>query len=241
MDSQNLLRQARLNNKITIDEIAQRTKLPRSLVEKIDEGRLGELPAGIYGRAYVRAFASAVGANAAEALEACAVHLVDAPDPLPGLREILRERTTPSLGALIAERLRALRSGDSWFGPLRVPAARYAAASADALVLFVTHAVVVAVISTACGVPVEAMLREAGPAVTVVCAFTSIAYFLLLAGVGGQTPGMRLCGLEARHRHRPLDLRVIGSRAIEAALGESSILVDWLCTSEVPATRESTV
>jgi hypothetical protein len=239
--TENLLRQARLGNRISLDEVVARTKLPRPIVDMIDQGRFAELPVGIYGRAYVRAFASAAGMDPADALASCSAYLSDAPDPLPGLREILREHTTPSLGDLIVERVRAWCERQPWQGPFGMPVARYAAASVDALLLFVVNAMVLALIANACRVPADVLLRVAGSAVMVICGFTSIAYFVLLAGIAGQTPGMRLCALSAPAPHRPLDLRAIAVRTVEVALGESSILVDWLCTSELPAARESTV
>lgn len=246
MGIDNLLRQGRLERKLTIDEVTARTKLPKSYVEMIDEGRFGELPPGLYGRSYVRAFATAVGVSADDALACCAETLVDVPDPLPALREIAREQTPPTLAAAIAEHVR------EWYaargtqprerGPLfRFAGAVYLSASLDALLLFTINAFIVGVAANACQVPVEILLRTAGVAVTVVCAFTWVMYFALLAGVGGQTLGMRACGAHLRAGHHPLGLGSIGSRALEAALGESSIVVGWLCTARFPTRRESTI
>jgi uncharacterized RDD family membrane protein YckC len=244
-NNDNRLKQTRLDNNLTIDEMVRRTKVPRRYVEMIDEGRLAELPPGVYGRSYVRAFAAVVGMNADEVLDSCAAQLVDVPDPLPALREIARERTAPTLGAAIAERIR------EWYAArprttdrrdsFALPGAVYLAAGLDAVVLFLINAFVVAVAANACDVPVDVLMRSAGGAVTIVCAFTCVMYFALLAGIGGQTLGMRVCGTRLRANDRPIDLRAIGARAAEAALGGSSILVDWLCTSELPARRESHV
>lgn len=237
----NLLRQGRLNSGLTLDEVARRTKVPRSYVEMIDEGRLGELPPGIYGRSYVRAFAAAVGVSAEEAVSCCAAYLVDVPDPLPALREIAREQTAPTLSAAVADRIREWYGARDHAQPFRLPGALYLAAGCDAVILFLMNAFIVAVVANACQVPVETLLRVAGGALSVVCGFTSAMYFALLAGIGGQTPGMRLCGARLRVESGPLDLRAIGARAAEAALGESSLVVDWLCTSELPEQRESPV
>ena len=59
-----------------------------AIVRKIDEGRFGELPPGLYARSYVRSFASAVGLDPAEALKEVEHLLPGAPDPLPVMREL---------------------------------------------------------------------------------------------------------------------------------------------------------
>jgi hypothetical protein len=241
-----LLRQRRLDGKLTIDEVVRRTKLPRAYVELIDEGRVAELPPGLYGRSYVRAYAAAVGVSADEALACYAAELVDVPDPLPALREIAREQTPPTLAAAIADRVR------EWYvtredrprerrAAFRLAGAAYLAAALDAALLFTINAFVAGVAANACQVPVDLLLRTAGAAVAVMCAFTCVMYFALLAGVGGQTLGMRVCRVHLRAERRPMSLRAIGARAVEAALGESSILVDWVCTAQLPTRRESPV
>jgi hypothetical protein len=236
----NLLQQSRLRRHITIDEVVQRTKIPRIYVEMIDRGRLGELPPGIYGRSYVRAFAAAVGVTPEEAVAYCATQLVDVPDPIPAIREIARERTPPTVAALVGERVR------EWYAArgsreFRLPGAIYFSAAVDVLFLFMMNAFIVAVAANACHVPVSVLLRVAGAAMAVVCGFTAASYFVLLAGIGGQTLGMRVFRTRLRSDARPLDLRAIGLRAVEALLGEGSALVDWLCSSELPKQRESPV
>ena len=239
--SENLLRQRRLERQITIDEVVHRTKLPRLYAEMIDAGRLGDLPAGIYGRSYVRAFAQAVGVDPDHALTLYSSLLVDTPDPIPAIREIARERTAPTLAGLVADRIRAWYATRDGARPFRWPGTVYFAASFDALFLFAINAFVVAVAAHACQVSVQVLLRLASPAIAVVCAFTSTMYFLLLAGIGGQTLGMRLFGTRLRSGTRPLGLYAIGLRAADAVLGQGSVLVDWLCSSEMPKRRESPV
>lgn len=237
----NLLKHSRLIRGLTIDQVSRHTRIPPAYVRMIDEGRFADLPHGLYGRSYVRAFASAVGVDAEEALARYAAQLVDVPDPLPALREISRERTPPTLAAAIADRVR------EWYGtrdsaePIKLPGTVYFSAGLDALFLFAVNAFVVAVAAHACHVSVDVLLRQAGAAMAVVCAFTSTMYFVLLAGIGGQTLGMRVFGTRLRPGAGPLDMRAIGARAAEAILGESSVVVDWLSASELPKRRESPV
>jgi hypothetical protein len=241
MHSDNLLRQSRLGKSLTIDDVVARTRVPRVYIEMIDSGRISELPSGLYGRSYVRAFAAAVGVDADQALTVCAADLVEAPDPLPALREIARERVAPTLVQAIKDHL------EEWQSKRRVPETSrfggviYLAGTIDVLLLFGISAFVVGVGAHACDVSVDALLRHVGGAVVVVCAYTWIMYFALLAGIGGQTIGMQICGARLQSETGPLNLRRISGRAARAALAESSIVVDWLHDSELPARRESPV
>lgn len=241
MSSNNSLRQNRLKREISLDELGRTTKVPRAYLEMIDDGRLDELPAGLYGRSYVKAFAAAVGVSAEQALAECSAQLVDVPDPLPAMREITRERTPPTLSAAIAERVREWYVARDASKPVRLPGTVYVAAGLDALLLFLLNAFIVGLAANACQVPVEALVRLAGGAMGSIGAFTCVMYFALLGGIGGQTLGMRICGTSLAAYPRPLNLRAIGGRAVEALLGGSSVVVDWLCSSELPKQRESTV
>ena len=82
------LHRGRLERGLSIADIAASTRLPPSMVTKIDEGRFEELPAGVYARGYVRAFAAAVGVDPARVLRDLDGLLPEAPDPFPLLREI---------------------------------------------------------------------------------------------------------------------------------------------------------
>ena len=241
MSINNFLRQNRLRRAISMDELVRATKVPRAYLDMIDDGRLSELPAGLYGRSYVRAFAAAVGVSAEQALAECSEQLVDVPDPLPAMREITRERTAPTLAAAIADWVREWYATRDTSRPLKFPGTVYVAAGLDALLLFLLNAFIVGVAANACEVPVEALLRLAGGAMGSIGAFTCVMYFALLGGIGGQTLGMRICGTSLAASPRPLNLRAIGGRAVEAVLGGSSVLVDWLRSTELPRHRESTV
>ena len=56
----NPLHDARAQRGISLHTIASTTRLSPWIVEALDGGRFTEIPAGIYARAYVRAFAKAV-------------------------------------------------------------------------------------------------------------------------------------------------------------------------------------
>lgn len=85
MDSRRFLYHARINSHLTLDEIRLRTALSPSVLRNLDEGRFERLPSGLYSRAYVRAFAAAVGLDPKYAVERLEHLLPGAPDPVPVL------------------------------------------------------------------------------------------------------------------------------------------------------------
>jgi cytoskeletal protein RodZ len=62
------LRTARERRGLTIQQIANETKIPRRLLESLEHGDLGAVPAGMYQRAEIRAYAKAVGLDPTLAL-----------------------------------------------------------------------------------------------------------------------------------------------------------------------------
>jgi transcriptional regulator with XRE-family HTH domain len=62
------LRAARERRGLTIQQIANETKIPRRLLESLEHGDLGAIPAGMYQRAEIRAYAKAVGLDQGLAL-----------------------------------------------------------------------------------------------------------------------------------------------------------------------------
>ena len=55
------LRSHRQRNRVSIDEIASETRVKRDLLEAFERNDLSEWPRGLYARAWIRAYASAVG------------------------------------------------------------------------------------------------------------------------------------------------------------------------------------
>ncbi len=62
------LRTARERRGLTLQQIANETKIPRHLLESLEHGDLGAAPAGMYQRAEIRAYAKAVGLDQTLAL-----------------------------------------------------------------------------------------------------------------------------------------------------------------------------
>jgi len=57
------LRRARQNRALTLGEISSSTKVPRSALELIEDGRLDGLPADVFVRGFIRSYARAVGVS----------------------------------------------------------------------------------------------------------------------------------------------------------------------------------
>jgi len=63
------LRRHRERNRISLDVIARDTRIKQDLLEALERNDLSEWPRGLYARAWIRAYATAVGVDAAEAVE----------------------------------------------------------------------------------------------------------------------------------------------------------------------------
>ncbi len=206
MDAQDLLRSARLARGISIDQVITETRMSPRIVHALDEGRFSDLPAGIYARSYVRAFAKTVGLDR-EAVERIAPLLPDTADPLPIIRDIVVEQAAREARA----RTRTMRLGG--------------AAIIDALVLVAIHAAAVESAARMAGTS-GGVLASASP-IPLALVFIALAaiYFVLLAGISGATVGTRLFGVDLAAPAAKLDCRTIGQRAAHACLMEASVVV----------------
>jgi transcriptional regulator with XRE-family HTH domain len=89
------LRQHREEHELSLAAIADRTKIKSALLEALERGDLSHWPPGIYRRAYLRAYANAIGLDAdtviREFLEAFPepVEIVEPPPPPSGLRGLV--------------------------------------------------------------------------------------------------------------------------------------------------------
>lgn len=120
------LRQRRELQELTLDSIADQTKIKASLLEALERDDLSHWPPGIYRRAYVRAYATAIGLDAdtvvREFLEAYPepVEVVETPPTPTGLRGLVGS----ALGSLSRIRHAGLAQppADLSKAPVRPPA-----------------------------------------------------------------------------------------------------------------------
>jgi hypothetical protein len=153
----NPLHDARVQRGISQHAIASTTRLSPRIVDALDKGRFSEIPAGLYARSYVRAFAAAVGLDADEALAALGDRLPSAVELSPAILEQVRSEPKPASTTRIVQDV-----------------------AVDAAFLFSTSALLVAVVSEYCGVSSRALLHLAPGPVVGLCAPVWIAYEMLL-------------------------------------------------------------
>ena len=246
------MRQAREELGLDLYALEHRTRVRLHLLEAVEQGRFEDLPRGVYARAVVRAYATAVGMDPNRVVTAVASLLPEAEDVLDG---IARVRGLPRLAsgesqlkapgvaapaaaaATTASALARANASDPIATAAQttrdvVSAMREAgmtgaplAAAIDGALLLVIHLAVTTLGARAAGVPVPAFAELAAPALLMLFVLIGGLYFLLLGGVRGATIGARLAGMripDAPARHAG----AIGSRALEVAARELSIVVD---------------
>lgn len=209
------LRLARVGHEADLDAFARLIGIRVDHVRAIEEGAFSELPAGIYGRSAVKAYAAACGLDAAEILGDAEPFLVSLDDPIVGLARLkgLRRPTPPVPAAAEPVNLSAVRDAD---GALMIWRP-LAAALIDAMIVTALLLLVVLAAVTALLVPISALGRSS-PAFGMMGVFLAAGYFLCFGGVGGATVGERLMHVIPPPRHRDtVTLRAVGERALQSA------------------------
>jgi hypothetical protein len=209
----NLLHRARVRRGIDLSQLAARTLLSPRIVHSIDEGRLAELPGGLYARSYIRTFASAVGLDPEETVLALADCLPPAQDPFPVMREIARAGDPPWVVAVED----AGASARKWWTRIAVALTmtRTAGATMDAVILLIIQAALIGATAWLCGVSVEALLEFGSGPLAAVWGTVVLAYFLIVGGVRRAPRRALVCRLpDAACRPARFDLPTILGRAL---------------------------
>ena len=185
-----------------------------SHVHAIEEGRFSDLPAGIYGRAAVKAYAAACGLDSASVLADAESWLVSMDDPIVGLARLKGLRPQPSapveVAVLNAPREVETELSSAAWRPL-------AAALIDALVVSALLLLVVTAAVAALFVPVST-LDGSSPAFAFMGMLLAAGYFLWFGGVAGATVGERAMHISrARHHPTALTLHAIAAGALQSA------------------------
>jgi hypothetical protein len=222
------LREARRVRGEDLPTLAKRIGVREENLRAIEQGRLADLPRGIYGRAAIRSFAAACGFDPAAILADCESELTPVEEPIAALGRLRGGRqpaavppATPAAG-----RPQPVRNAPA--GPLagsRFPSwRRLAAATLDACVVAALLLLVVMCAITAMMVPVPA-LAHAGPAFGLMGLLLGSAYFVWFGGLVGRTVGAQLLRVETGSAERAsLTLRAIGARALAAATGDARFI-----------------
>jgi hypothetical protein len=202
------LRHARGASGISLLEMAERTKIPRRLLEDLERGDFSRWPAGIYARAWVRSYAKEARLDPDTVLAA-----------VESLLPLVKERP----GAQSPSPRRASR-----IERIAIVSRRQAAAIVDALLLIAIETAVLVLCAVACRVSPSALLQDAPQAMGLLFGSIALYYFLLLGGIAGRTPGGQLMRLEGFTASRAVDPATAVRRAAVWALVEASICVDVL-------------
>jgi hypothetical protein len=206
------LRCARAQRAEDLAALSARTGLRIQHIRAIEDGRFGDLPPGIYGRAAIRSFAAAYALDADAILAGCEALLPAVEDPINALARMrgivpAGERTAnapPAATAFAELRLRP-------FG-----AASVDGAVTGALLLGATgSAALLARVSIAA-------LSPAAVSLFLVGLILAAAYFMWLGGLSGTTFGEYAVGEAPRQRDpRPLTLHAIALRTLAAATADA--------------------
>src|SRR3954469_187871 len=89
------LRLAQIARGMTIESMAERSGVRAEWLHAIDSGRFDELPAGIYARSAMRAYAAALNINVNEILRLSAPMLPSVEDPIDAMRRLNGIATAP--------------------------------------------------------------------------------------------------------------------------------------------------
>jgi transcriptional regulator with XRE-family HTH domain len=180
------LRQARERRGISLATIARQWGVREQNLEIIDQDRFEELPTGLYGRAAVRAYATAVGLRSDEALAEVSNRLRTPEDPLDGLarvRGLARqpERTIKELLHVPAPEIRLSSSFRA-----------HVANVVDAIVLLGLDFLLLELTALVAGVGATDVLRVAALSMIGLFGLIAALYFVLLGGLARATVGSRI-------------------------------------------------
>jgi uncharacterized RDD family membrane protein YckC len=230
------LRKTRMAQGLSLTEISRRTRIGVSHLRHIEEGDFKSLPPGFYARAFVRAYADAIGGDAdivlgelADRLPAAqaasaphpeaphpqqALPWADAAELIPDARIQLLRQLLGRHNDTVAPVKAAPVGGTTSAGP-RGPR-RFLAASIDGLLLAAIYLSVLGVTAVLCGVTVGELVRVAGIEVFTVLALITLPYVLLMGGIAGRTIGAMLFDIRLIERTgTPMDLGTIARRSVD--------------------------
>jgi transcriptional regulator with XRE-family HTH domain/uncharacterized RDD family membrane protein YckC len=240
------LRKSRMAQGLSLTEISRRTRIGVTHLRHIEEGNFKRLPPGFYARAFVRAYAEAVGVDADIVLGELAEHLPAAqaaaaphPDPSPAGNASLRSDAAELIPDARMQVLKQLldrhnddvasNPGAPGLSPNPAPrgARRFLAASIDGLLLATIYLGVLGVTALFCGVTIGELVRVAGIQVFTVLALITVLYVMLMGGIAGRTIGAMMLDVPLLERvGRPMDLGTIARRSVDCVRADVAAAAD---------------
>ena len=240
------LRRARMARGLSLTEISRRTRIGVGHLRKIDDGDLQGLPGGFYARAFVRAYAEAVGLDGELVVSRLADHLppvesaapqagkaslpyADAAAIIPDARmQVLKQLLERHDRRVDGDRQVLAAATDLPRGPRR-----FLAAWVDGFLLASIYFTVIALTALLCRVSAMELLEKSGLEVFSVLATITLLYVLLMGGIAGRTIGAMLLDVPLMERpRRPLDLHAIARRSVDC------VRADVVAAAELAAVVE---
>jgi transcriptional regulator with XRE-family HTH domain len=220
------LRLAREGKGLSLTTIARQCGVREQNLLLIERDAFEDLPTGLYGRNAVRAYASAVGIPADEALAEVQLRLRDVEDPLDGLARVRglerpRVRKPVEVAPSVA---RPAAPAIAWRAQ--------AAALIDGGILIGIDVLLVQLTALVAGAGATDVLRFAAPSLIVVFTVIAALYYVLLGGIGRATIGARIVQKPAAQMPDGADAHTVVQRGLWCLLDEASSLSSWLVTAE---------
>jgi helix-turn-helix protein len=204
----------------SINAVARRTGIRIEWLQAIDEGRFGDLPAGIYARASVRTYAAALELDVHNILMRCSPLLPLAEDPIQAMRRLNGIGAAPP-----SQPEQPIDRGPFTLPEWRIIVASIIDASTMAVALLVLVTCLVAI-----GLPVTSLHRAAAAPLFAVMLLVAVLYFVVFGGIVGQTVGEYITGSRTSHPVK-LNLHAVAARTRAAALRDSYFverLGEWI-------------
>ena len=209
------LRRARTACGEELSALSRRTGIRVHHLCAMEEGRFGDLPPGIYGRAAVRSFADAIGLDAAAVLAECDAQLPKAGDPIEALARKSGISRRPAAAPAVASC--AEHQTCEW--------RLCSAAAIDAVVVGTLLMTVIALTAAVGRVPMHALGPAALPLAAVGMTLGSV-YFVWFGGLCRITLGRAAVHASAQAvHHEALTVRTIAAGALLAATEDARLLV----------------
>ena len=183
------LRLARDRRRVSLASIAKEWGVREQNLDLIERNRFEELPTGLYGRAAVRAYASAVGIPVDEALAEVAERLRTPEDPLDGLARVRGLTRQPER---TFKEILHVSSPDVRLSSITLAGRAHVANAIDALVLLAVDFLLLELTAVVAGVRATEVMRLAAPAMLALFVLIAALYFVLLGGLARATVGSRI-------------------------------------------------
>ena len=180
------LRLARERRGLSLATIARQWGVREANLELIEQDRFEALPTGLYGRAAVRAYASAVGLPGDEVLAEVMPRMRALEDPVEGLARVrgLDHQPARAFKDILRVPTPAVR--------LSSTTRAHVANVVDGIVLVILDFVLLEITAAVAGVRASDVLRIAAPWMLTLFLLIAALYFVMLGGLVRATVGSRI-------------------------------------------------